>query len=241
MNDTIEISNQSVPPALREALDAAYVKRDDEARPNAEEAGKTRTRAQRIKADAAERVLELERLLETATTEQAHRLEAAIAAGAPTDDASPPNLDTAAIAQDLNSARLHDAIAGKALKSIEAAHAKAQGELAAAERDVAEAVDRILDEEQLAIARKIHRLLDEAVALGRPLFLEALADEMHTRRRTPAEVSAVLTRIDPLIDRMNIAGNVLRTGNSEAIAARAARRAEMLLGESAPVDETAAA
>jgi hypothetical protein len=233
MNDTIEISNASAPPALRKALENSYVFRD-KARAKVEEAVAACARGENPSTAAIDKVAEIKKRLATLEASEAKRIAAAIAVGRPT--AALPDNAAGDLPAELAAAEYHASVMARAMGSLRAARDQAQAVLAVAEAAVIKSVDAILDEEQLNVARQIQRLLDEAVTLGRPLFLEALADEMHTRRRTPAEVTAVLVRIDPLIDRMHIAGNVLRKGNSEAIAARAARRAEMILGESAPVE-----
>jgi hypothetical protein len=241
MNDTIEISNQSAPPALREALEAGYVRRD-KTRASAEQAATTLTRAQRLSSVAANKVAELSKSLEAAQAEQACGLASQIAAGAPTDTLLPSNLDAVAIASELASAKLHASISAKALASIQTAHEKAQAELASAERAVVAAVDALLDEERVGIAIQVQYHLDQAVKLGKSLLFEAIADEMTTRRQPPAQVKAALARLDlPLVDRFNVTTSMWRTGDQAALALRAARRAEMISGQSAPVDEAAAA
>jgi hypothetical protein len=105
--------------AYRAALDKRALERAKD-----EESAATLARAERIKLTASDKVVRLENDLEAATTEQAHMLEFAIAAGGPTGDASQPNLDAHAIALELNSARLHDEIAGKALIAIKSTYAQ---------------------------------------------------------------------------------------------------------------------
>jgi hypothetical protein len=240
MNDTIEISNQNAPPALREALDSAYVKRD-EARAKAEAAAATLTRAERLSADAADKATELEQELTKLEAAQAKRLEAAIVAGGPTS-AVTTDIDAKALAAELAATKFHAAVSSRALESIRAAHAHAQAELAAAERALITLVDGILDAEDVDVARQISHHLNEAARIGKQLLFATMAAEMHYRKAPPEEVKATLARLDlPILDRANIANNLQKKGDLNAMALRAARRAEMIAGESAPIDETAAA
>ena len=221
-------------------VDVLYAPRD-KARAKVEESIATLARAQRIKTSADERVQELEKALETATTEQAHRLEAAISAGAPTDDASPPNLDAHAIALDLTSAKLHTSIAVKALESIKSTNAQREAELQAAERAVINAVDQLLDREQIETAMRIQHHIDEVLRLGRPLLGEVIGDGLSTRRHTPEPVKKVLEKLDyPLLDRRHVAVNFVREGDQAALALRAARRAALIAGEISLVADAAA-
>jgi hypothetical protein len=214
-------------------LDAAYARRAT-ARTSAEDSAVTLVRAQRVKATADERVQELEQSLDVAESEEARRLEARIVAGARTVDASPPSLDEA-IALELTNARLHANISGKALASIRAAHAKAQTELAAAERAVITLVDGMLDAEDVDVARQISHHLNEAVRIGKQLLFATMASEMHYRKAPPAEVKAALARLDlPILDRLNIATNLTKTGDTAALALRAARRAALIAGDEFP-------
>ena len=58
----------------------------------------------------------------------------------------------------------------------------------------------------------------------------------------PSEVTEVLARLDvPLVDRHDIAINLMKQGDTAAAARRAARRAALIAGEPEPVNETAAA
>jgi len=162
---------------------------------------------------ADERVQKLSKSVETVEAGQAYRLEAQITAGAPTD-AFPPNLSAKSIAETLRAARVQASITTKALESIKAAHAQRLAELGAADRAVVAAVDAILDEERIDLAKRIQCHLDEAVRLGKSLLFEAIAEEMTTRRQPPEQAKATLTRLElPLIDRLNVATSIWRTGD----------------------------
>jgi hypothetical protein len=240
MNDTIEISNQDAPPALREALDSAYVKRD-EARAKAEQAAATLTRGERLSADAADKAVELAQELTKLEAAQAKRLEAAIAAGGPTS-AVTTDIDAKALAAELAAAKFHAAVSSRALASLKAAHDTAQAELRSAEAAVLNEVNEILEREQMETAKQLVVLLDQAVTLGKALLFEAIADEMGARRKPPEFIADVLSRLDfPLLDRRRVATNLWKEGDKDALARRAARRASMLADESASVDETAVA
>jgi hypothetical protein len=82
MNNGIEISNADAPPALREALEAAYVKRD-EAAPKYEEAAATLARGENLSAAAIDKVTEIKQRLATIEASEAKRLAAAITVGRP--------------------------------------------------------------------------------------------------------------------------------------------------------------
>jgi hypothetical protein len=223
--------------------DAALDKRALE-RAKHEESLATLARAERIKTAAAKRVQELERALETATTEQARRLEAQIAAGGPTDTCA-PTLSAEAVASELASAKLHAGISGKALASIQSAQAQRQAELRTAEAAVIAAVDGILDSEDIEVARQLSHHLSEAARIGKSLLHATMANEMNQRRdlrkAPPAPVVEALARLDlPLIDRHNTAVNLWRQGDQGAYAQRTARRAALIAGEEFPPVASAA-
>jgi hypothetical protein len=239
MNNGIEISNADAPPALREALEAAYVKRD-EAAPKYEEAAATLARGENLSAAAIDKVTEIKQRLATIEASEAKRLAAAITVGRPM--AALPTIAAEGLPAELAEAEYHASVMGRARDSLRSARDQAQAELAAAERAVINAVDAILDEERIGIAIQVQHHLDEAVRVGKALLFEAIAEEMTTRRQPPAQVKATLARLDlPLVDRFNVATNMWRTGDQAGLALRAARRAEMISGQSAPVDEIAAA
>jgi hypothetical protein len=223
-----------------EALEAAKAVRAT-ARPNAEAAAATWTRAERLSADAADNAAEIEQELTKLEAAQAKRLEAAIAAGGPTS-AVTTDIDAKALAAELAAAKFHAAVSSRALASLKAAHDTAQAELRSAEAAVLNEVNEILDREQLETAKQLVALLDQAVTLGKALLFEAIADEMGARRKPPEFIADVLSRLDfPILDRCRVATNLWKEGDKDALARRAARRASMLADESAPVDETAAA
>lgn len=236
---TIEISNQNAPPALREALDSAYLKRD-EARGNGEQAATTLTRAQRLSAVAADKVAELEQELAKLEAAQAKRLEAAIVAGGPTA-VLPADIAMEGLASELSSAKLHAGIAARALESIKSTHTQRQAELQAAEATLIATVDEILDAEDIEIARQLSHHLHEALRIGKELLFATIAREVYEKREAPTEVTAALEKLDyPMLDRRHISINMWKQGDQAAYAQRAERRAEMIAGESAPVADVAA-
>jgi hypothetical protein len=143
------------------------------------------------------------------------------------------------VASELASARLNHSIAAKALQSLSAAHAKAEANVAEAERAVVAQVDQIFREEDIEDARKVARHLDAATNLGKSLLMLAIAGELNGAQPHD-EVTKVLARLDlPLVDRRHVGVNLLRDGDQAAAARRAARRAALIAGEG--IEEEAAA
>jgi hypothetical protein len=121
-------------------------------------------------------------------------------------------------------------------------HAVSLQKLREADAAVAAAADAILDEELFATAKLLEFHLDEAARIGKALYFEVLGVAMATRRQVPELASRVVKRLDlPMIDRLNIANNLFKTGDLAAVERRKARHAEMISGESAPTADIAAA
>jgi hypothetical protein len=220
-------------------LDAAYAARAT-ARASAEQSAATLARAQRLAELAGQKVADLERQLADLEAAQAERLAAAIAVGRPTS--ADVDADGFAAGGELAAAKFHAGVTQRAIASIKAAHAQRQAELQTAERSVVAEVDKIIDDESIEIAKRLHRCLDEAVMLGKSLLIEAIGDEMSTRRQSPEQVKTAIARLEvPLIDRLHIAVNLQKKGDLAAIARRDARRAALISGESAQTETASAA
>jgi hypothetical protein len=186
-------------------------------------------RAQRIEAAATMHVHALEERLAQAEAAQAAQLADAIAAGGPSAD-FPSAIDDG-LASALVSARSDLSIKSKALGSLKRAHAKAQADLAAAERTVVAAVDQIFRDEDITSARQVAHHLDETIRLGKALLHLSIAEEVNGRH-PPSEVTEVLARLDlPLIDRHHVAINLMKDGDVLGAAKRSARRAALIAGE----------
>jgi hypothetical protein len=207
------------------------------ARAKLEESTLTLERARRVESGAADRVRTLEQRAAQAETDQAAQLADLIAAGGPAPTDTEPH-----VSPELASARHQHTLATKALQTLSDTHAKRVSELQAAEQTVINAVDQIFLEEDIESARVVAHHLDEALRLGGALLHLTTANEMHLNGYTlPREVSAVLNRLEvPLVDRRDVAVNLIKHGDSIAAARRAARRSE-LIAELTPVNAPAAA
>jgi hypothetical protein len=221
------------------SLDAAYARRAT-ARTAAAESAATLTRAQRLAEVAGQKVANLERQLGDLEAAQAERLAAAIADGRPTSAAV--DAEGFAAGGELAAAKFHAGVSSRALASIQATHVQRQAELQAAETAVITEVNRLLDSDDIEVARQLSHHLSEASRIGKRLLFATLANEMNDRRASPAEVSEVLRRLElPLIDRMHIAVNLTKTGDTAALALRAERRAALIAAHEFPLAADAAA
>lgn len=207
----------------------------DAARAALTETAQAMRRAMKVATDTQSKVATIERQSAAAQLEQARTLEAVIAGGGSLPKSIDPDTSPA-----LRNAKHYATIASKALALLQDAHAKAQAELAAAERAVIEAVDQIFREEDIESARRVLHHLDAATHLGKALLGITVASELNGHARQPPEVTEALQRLDmPLLDRRHIAINLLKEGDTVAAAPRAARRAALIVGEA--VEEATAA
>ena len=212
------------------------------ARAKLEESTLTLERARRVESGAADRVNALEQRVAQADTDQAAQLADLIAAELIAPNESSLINAQPAVTPELAAARRQHTLATKALQTLTETHARRQTELQAAERAVIDAVDQLFRDEDIESARLVAHHLDEALRLGGALLHLTVANEMHLNGYTPPrEVTIVLNRLDvPLVDRRDVAVNLLKHGDSIAADRRTARRNE-LIEELPPVNGSAAA
>jgi hypothetical protein len=224
-------------PTTHDHLTAAYADRDD-AHAKLHNAAQAVERASRIEAAAAGHVRDLEQCSAHIETIQAGQLAERIAAGPADDTIEMVDGDAAAA---LAAARSDESIKSKALATLKAAHAQRQSDLAAAERAVVDAVDRILHDEMVERARSIERHLDEARRLGLALKYFAVAAGIHGSGVIPTSVQRAIDRLGaPLINTLDTPIHLEALGDVAAFRDWTARREQMIAGE-APVKEASAA
>jgi hypothetical protein len=226
MTNTLETKRQAVATHKRELADA----------------GTSLSRAQRMADASAVQVRGLEHKSRELESTQAAKLAELIAAGGPSAELPDVDANLATLAAGLAPARSDFSIKTKAVVHLAEAHASAAVRLAEAERALIAHVDQMLHDEDFEEVRQVAKHLDEAVRLGMPVLVRAIAGEINNRTPPLPEVKEILDRLEqPLIDRHNIAGNFLRgEGDTAALARRAARRAALIAGEEPTPHEVAA-
>jgi flagellar biosynthesis chaperone FliJ len=182
-----------------------------------------------IHADKMQRLKEFESHYEASIAAQAARMAEDIANGEVTVTSGPPE---SLLNQKLSSWRHQTKVTAQALATLETDHAKRQAELQAAEAAVVQAVEILFHEEDVAAARAVLHLLDEASRLGTAVFHSAVSSELNGRMPPPQEVLDVIQRLEtPIIDRRNIPINLMRQGDTVEAARRATRRTALIAGE----------
>jgi hypothetical protein len=131
--------------------------------------------------------------------------------------------------------RATEDMAAAARRKVQAAEKKLadmKSALGMAEAVVAAAADRILEAEDIELARQIAHHLDEAARLGRTLMFATINRDMNRRPSeapTAAEIATVCELLNsPVINGLHIPVNQLSQGDPELTAKRAARRAAMI-------------
>jgi len=207
------------------ALEAAYTERALK-RERLEAASQALERAEQVTATARELVEQAQAKVNADEAKQARRLEASIIGNGVV--AEPTGADET-LAVDLVRSQTAFAIANRALAAVRDTHQQRNAEAQAAEAAVIAAADAIIDDETVAIASRINRMMAELDELGDQLRARIPNRQAEVQTLGP-EISKAFNSLPPQ-DFLNTPINVIRDGRPEIRNALAARRSKLINGD----------